>query len=87
METHRKEDWVLGKSERDAQALEEKAKEKKQGKEEDRLVLSSSSYSMVDRSVPPSPVWVRLDAQKRAVGPVHMRRRARRRRRRGNSTV
>lgn len=28
METHRKDDWVLGKSERDAQALEEKAKEK-----------------------------------------------------------
>lgn len=70
METHRKEDWVLGKSERDAQALEEKAKEK-QGKEEERLVFSSRSYSIVDRSVP-SPVWVRLDAQKRAVGPVHM---------------
>lgn len=52
------------KSERDAQASEEKGERKKRGKEEEeeeRLVLSNSSYSIVGSSVSFPPVCVRLE--------------------------
>lgn len=39
MKTHRKEDWVQGKSERDAQALEEKAKRPRERRKQVSFVL------------------------------------------------